>query len=90
MSAQSCAIARRASPPGSRKSPRERLGAQVELQNVGEVGSAEPPDRLAAAADQDGVADDATARALDGGRREGHGTQRIPVTSGKGEEDRRE
>src|SRR5262245_1732783 len=64
----------------------ERLGEQVALQHVGEVGSAEAPERLAAVADQSGVRVDATARALDGGHRAGHGAQGILVASGKGEE----
>src|SRR5262249_51565241 len=47
----------------------ERLGAQVALQHVGEVGASKAPKRLAAAADQSGVRVDATARALDGRHR---------------------
>src|SRR5215470_13275261 len=66
----------------------ERLGEQVALQYLGEVGAAEAPERLAAAADQSSVAVDATARALDGGHRARHGAQGILVASGEGEQNR--
>src|SRR5262249_36241113 len=68
----------------------ERLGAQVGLQDVGEVGSAEAPERLGAAADQSRVAGDATTRALDGGHRSRYGAQSILVASGEGEQNRRD
>src|SRR5262245_36038171 len=67
----------------------ERLGEQVLLQHVGEVGAAKAPERHAAGADQSGVGVDATTRALDGGHRAGHGAQGILVPSGEGEPNRR-
>src|SRR5262249_9115988 len=63
----------------------ERLGKQVALQDVGEVGSAEAPERLAAVADHTGIARDATARALDRGHRAGYSAQRSLIASGEGE-----
>src|SRR4029077_2505025 len=68
----------------------ERLGEQVALQVVGEVGPAEAPERLATPADQSRVGEHAAASALDGGQRARHGAQRVPVASGEGEQNRRE
>src|SRR5262249_448468 len=64
----------------------ERLGEQIALQNVGEVSAAETPERLAAAADQSGVAKDAATRALDGRHRTDHRAQSILVASGEAEQ----
>src|SRR5262245_22717651 len=68
----------------------ERLGQQGPLQDAGEVGSTEPPERKAAAAEQRRVAADATPRALDGRERVSDGAQRIIVTSGEGEQNCRD
>src|SRR5262249_17778173 len=68
----------------------ERLLEQVALQDAGEVGSAQAPERLAAVADRARVTGDAPTCALDGWHRTGHGAQRILVASSEGEQNRPE